>query len=243
MPPYRLAYTILLILLSAKCNALEMGVASSQVAPVASIYYDSNGPKLRPEGILYELGQYAENYTSEKIRYKVIPRGDVDTLLSNGQLQSVCYTRAEWHPNLDNILLTDAFMQDKEILVSIKPHIPKIQKYNDLNGMVIGLMEHYQYPRFLHLIDSKAVIPVYHKREIYNIIGLFRDKKVDVILIKERTLKHLLEVIPDIVGKERLYSHPLSTNLLIHCAVSKHHKKQLPVLNKAIQAYTQDHPL
>ncbi|WP_396588844.1 hypothetical protein [Bermanella sp. R86510] len=232
------------VVIPALSHSFEMGISSAQVSPIASIYYTTSGPQVRPKGVLYTLGQYIENHTKENTRYTVIGRNQVDPMLQQGTLQSVCYTQESWHTDNETLVFTKPFMKDRNILVSINPRIKPIKSFDDLNDLSIGLIKYYVYPKLQPVLDAGTVKPVYFNREIYNVISLFRDSKIDLIMIKEATLKHFLQVMPDIVGGDKVFIHPLSMGeILVSCALSKPYKHYLPALNNAIDAYVADHPL
>jgi len=232
------------VVIPALSHSFEMGISSAQVSPIASIYYTTSGPQVRPKGVLYTLGQYIENHTKENTRYTVIGRNQVGPMLEAGSIQSVCYITEKWLDNPQQFVFSKPFMRDRNILVSTNPKIKRVNSIEDLTGMSVGLIQHYVYPSLQTAIESEAIKPVYFKREIYNLISLVRDSKVDAIVVKEATLRHFIKVMPEIIGNDKVVIHPLSiSETLVSCALSKPHEHYLPALNKAIDAYVADHPL
>ncbi len=221
-----------------------MGISGSQIAPIATVYYAKDGAHIRQSGILYLLGQYFAKFTKEPITYTVIPRNDANSLLAQNKIQSLCYITPQWLSlTKDQVVFSKPFMSNHERLISRKP-IPLIKEKRDLHNLTIGLIKGYHYDVIQELINTGFVHVEYHQNEITNFISLFQEDKLDAIFFKEVSFKHLMQTLPNIVGKNTIVIHPLSLGELeVSCALSSNSKHYLPKINAAIDAFTQDYPL
>ena len=221
-----------------------MAINDSLIAPIATIYYSKEGAKIRKSGILYLLGQYIAKHTQEPISFKVIKRSHADTMLTNNQIQSLCYMTPQWL-SLDNsqVTFSKPFMRNREILISRKP-IPLIKEKQDLHNLTLGIIKGFHYPAIQDLIDSNYVQVELHQSEQNNFIALFQGDKLDLVIFKEIVFEHFIQTLPNIVGRSSVITHPLSLGELeVSCALSSASRHYLPKINAAIDAFTQDYPL
>ena len=232
------------LIVSTFTHSFEMGISSSRTPPIATIYHTKEGPQIRESGVLYLLGQYISKHTGEKTTFKVIDRNTIDNALLKNQVMSVCYTTPKWLSlSKGSVVFSKAFMTNNEFLVSKKP-IPLIKTPKDLNGLNIGLITGHHYPLLQSRIDKGLIHTEYYQSEINAFISLFRQNTLDVIMFKEVGFKHLMQSMPQIVGKSKITIHPLSFGeLQVSCALSLDNQHYLVDLNNAIDEFISDQSL
>ena len=237
-------YFLFLLLVSALSNSFEVGVTSSRTPPIATIYQTKDGPKIRQTGMLYLLGQYIEKHTQEPTIYTVIDSTQEDSALANNKIMSVCYTSPNWvDVPKGKVVFTKPFMNNREFLVS-KKTIPLINTTNDLYGLNIGLISGHHYPSIQAQIDEGLIHTEYYQSETNAFISLFRQDSIDATMFKEVSFNHLMQTMPQFVGKNNVTIHPLSFGeLQVSCALPIDNQHYLPDLNNAIDEFISDQPL
>lgn len=238
-------FTLLtLLFISFASYSFEMGISSSRTPPIAAIYHTKEGAKIRRTGLLYLLGQYIARHTGEVTTYRVLDRNEIDIALANNQVMSECYTTPSW-VNLPkgSVIFTKPFMRNNEFLVSKKP-IPLIKTTKNLHGLNVGLINGHHYPTIQNQIDKGLIQVEYYQSEINAFISLFRQNALDAIIFKEVGFQHLMQSMPQIVGKNNVTIHPLSFGeLQVSCALSLDNQHYLSDLNNAIDEFISDRSL
>lgn len=221
-----------------------MGVSHSQVPPFATIIYTKSGPQLRETDLLYRLGQYIAKRTGEATHYTVVKRTEVAQQLNQNNIQSLCYMTQKWLPNAnDEIVFTNPFLINRERIIS-RSSIEDITTKEQLRGLRIGLINGFHYPAIAELVERKEVTPVYFDKETATFVALFRRNNIDAVIFKERSFRHLLSVMPNMVGEDKIRIHPLSLGEVeVSCALSKSGRRYLDSINAAINDFITDYPL
>ncbi len=235
---------MVLCLVSVNIHAFEMGINEAQTSPIATIYYTKDGASIRQSGILYLLGQYIAKHSQQPTQYTVIKINQVETMLANNTVQSICYTTPKWvHLPKKKVLFSKPFMSLNERLISAKP-IPLIKKESDLYNLNIGLVKSYHYPALQKHMDNNFIKVEYYGSELYSFIALFRQQALDVIALKEVSFKHFMKTMPEIAQKKSVTLHPfyLSQQKIV-CALPAAQKPHLAILNQAIDEFVADNPL
>lgn len=222
-----------------------MGVSASLIPPIASIYLDEQGMTLRREGLLFELGSSIAQANQIKVDYQVINRTNVDNALLNHTVDFVCYVHEDWLvASKEQVVFSKPFLHDKNILVSLASFKPTIAEIDDLSGLSVGLITGYMYPELTKDIDAKRISPIYHQREANLFMGLFNNKNMNLVLLKDTTVSHFMNTMPNVVGDKKLKYHPVSFDgKLVSCAVPKAQKKTIKIVNKGIERFILKYPI
>lgn len=231
----------ILLFLGPLCAAgpLKYAVVTTHTQPLADITFVNGQYHINKDsGFLVQLGIEMSHALGMELELSTLSRQAVDKALLKGQVDIVCYLTPEWTtPIADSVDWSESFMRSNDILVS-RSQTSSIMKTDDLRGMHIGLIKHYNYPLLNTLLESNQITPIYSSSEASNFMVLFKNQKADAIVLKELTYKWLSQNHSRLVSRMHTQIHPLIIQQVEpQCAVSRHKKLNLTMINQGIRNF------